>query len=318
MDNWSNKPDEPTTRNRGEGPWLESQRSSGFSQGSSEYDYGSQNPNTPGHVTGRPGQQTYRADMPDESREQIVVAPSEWSPLMRFAVGAAGGFLALRALRGDSPYSLPMGLVGVGLPATAAGNVDVSRLFGFGPPATRLVDVNETITLHAPVHEVYSFWNRLENFPRFMSHVRDVQETRTNHWLWTVDGPAGMPVTFDADVTEHVPDEIIAWRTSLDSMIQHGGSVRFQPAMDGGTKLIVTMSYNPPAGVVGHAVAKAFGIDPMKSISDDLQHLKSLIEEGQTTTHGETVRREQLAATPQSYPGQSTNPRQPNIDEQNY
>lgn len=40
------------------------------------------------------------------------------------------------------------------------------------------------------------------------------------------------------------------------------------------------MSYNPPAGVLGHAVAELFGVDPKHEMDDDLLRMKSLIETG--------------------------------------
>jgi uncharacterized membrane protein len=49
------------------------------------------------------------------------------------------------------------------------------------------------------------------------------------------------------------------------------------------------MTYLPPAGVVGHAVAQLFGVDPRQAMNDDLIRLKSLLEEGKTSTDETTV-----------------------------
>jgi uncharacterized membrane protein len=40
------------------------------------------------------------------------------------------------------------------------------------------------------------------------------------------------------------------------------------------------LSYTPPAGVVGHVVARLFGRDPETEIEEDLRRIKSLIETG--------------------------------------
>ena len=40
------------------------------------------------------------------------------------------------------------------------------------------------------------------------------------------------------------------------------------------------LSYNPPAGAVGHAIAKAFGADPKSEMDEDLLRMKSLLETG--------------------------------------
>jgi uncharacterized membrane protein len=49
------------------------------------------------------------------------------------------------------------------------------------------------------------------------------------------------------------------------------------------------MSYVPPVGVVGHAVAQLFGVDPRQAMHEDLIRLKTLLEEGKTTSEGRTI-----------------------------
>jgi uncharacterized membrane protein len=49
------------------------------------------------------------------------------------------------------------------------------------------------------------------------------------------------------------------------------------------------MSYNPPAGALGHAVATLFGSDPKSAMNEDLVRLKSLLETGKTTAKGKEV-----------------------------
>jgi uncharacterized membrane protein len=40
----------------------------------------------------------------------------------------------------------------------------------------------------------------------------------------------------------------------------------------------VELQYNPPAGLLGAAVAKMFGEDPARQIDEDLQSLKQVME----------------------------------------
>jgi uncharacterized membrane protein len=40
------------------------------------------------------------------------------------------------------------------------------------------------------------------------------------------------------------------------------------------------MSYSPPAGVLGHAVASLFGADPQTEMGEDIARLKSYFETG--------------------------------------
>ena len=49
----------------------------------------------------------------------------------------------------------------------------------------RGVHVRESIRLEVPVEDVYRFWRRLDNLPRFMTHLNRVTETAagTSHWV---------------------------------------------------------------------------------------------------------------------------------------
>jgi uncharacterized membrane protein len=78
-------------------------------------------------------------------------------------------------------------------------------------------------------------------------------------------------------------------------MVHTEGVVRFAPASDGGTRISIHMHYSPPAGVLGHGLARVFGADPKSEMDDDLVRLKSLLEIGKTRAHGTTVWRDDLA-----------------------
>jgi uncharacterized membrane protein len=133
-----------------------------------------------------------------------------------------------------------------------------------------------------PLEAVYAFWTLYENFPRFMSRVLDVRpSSREGQSHWTVEGPAGIPIEFDAEVSAAVPNEVFAWRTLDGSIVGHAGMVHFEPAPDGRTRLHIRMSYNPPLGWFGHGIAKAFGVDPKSSLDADLARIKTYLETGQ-------------------------------------
>jgi len=55
------------------------------------------------------------------------------------------------------------------------------------------------------------------------------------------------------------------------------------------------LSYNPPAGAIGHAAAWLLGQDLKTALDEDMVRLKSFLEHGKTTAaSGETVRRDAL------------------------
>lgn len=219
-----------------------------------------------------------------------------WPPATRLLAGAAGGGLAVYgAARRDAPGAL-LGIVGLGLLARGASNLPVDRLTGIGA-GHRAVDIQKTLNIDATVDEVYAFCISYENWPRFMSHVREIKTDGGARSHWVVDGPAGVPVSWDAVITQFVPNSLLAWQSVEGSMIRQDGIMRFSPNAEGGTRLDIRISYNPPAGAVGHAVATLFGANPERLMDEDFNRLKSLIEEGKTSARGTgEVTREDLAA----------------------
>ncbi|HZW04141.1 MAG TPA: SRPBCC family protein, partial [Anaerolineaceae bacterium] len=174
-------------------------------------------------------------------------------------------------------------------------NRDVKTLIGseMSEDGRGIIDIRKSITIQAPVEQVYNLWENFDNFPRFMEHVKEVRNMGGGRNHWIVRGPAGMDVEFDAMVTEKVPNELIAWESVADSSVKHKGRVRFN-RNNNRTRVQVWMTYIPPAGVLGHAVASLFGTDPKSAMDQDLARMKSLIEEGETTAHSEKVRKEDV------------------------
>ncbi|WP_437971190.1 hypothetical protein WMF04_18680 [Sorangium sp. So ce260] len=72
---------------------------------------------------------------------------------------------------------------------------------------------------------------------------------------WTAVGPAGIPVSWDAEMTQLVPNEVVAWRSLPGEAIENEGIVRFEECPEG-TRLDIKMSYSPPAGAIGHAARR--------------------------------------------------------------
>ncbi len=211
---------------------------------------------------------------------QPGIRQREWSPTTRLVTGTTGVALAsYGASRRDTPGVL-LATAGIGLLARAATNLEVRRLTGVGGDR-RAVDVQKTLTVDARIEQVFGFWSEYESFPRFMSRVLEVRPSkRVGQSHWTVAGPGGVPVSFDAEVTAFEPNARLAWSTLEGSLVAHAGEVYFERADDGRTRITVRMSYNPPGGWIGHGVATAFGVDPKHSFDADLARMKTLLETG--------------------------------------
>jgi uncharacterized membrane protein len=125
-------------------------------------------------------------------------------------------------------------------------------------------------------------WRDFERFPDFMAHLEEVRATGTTTSHWKARGPLGMTVEWDAEITDEVPGERIAWRSVEGSKIDNSGTVRFVTAPgDQGTELHVDMRYSPPAGAVGATIAKVLGEEPAVQLKDDLRRFKNIAETGE-------------------------------------
>jgi len=200
-----------------------------------------------------------------------------WSPGLRVIMGATGGALLINALAGRrSALGLLGGLGGAALIARSSANMPIDRLVGVRRPA---VELQKCIDVAAPVEQVFETFSQLERFPEFMTHVHEVRVRGDGTSQWTVEGPAGRAISWEAVTTRLEPNRLIAWRTLPGSSVEHAGLLRFEQTQ-GGTRVLVTMSYTPPGGALGHAIARLFGADPKSELNDDLMRMKVFLETG--------------------------------------
>lgn len=142
------------------------------------------------------------------------------------------------------------------------------------------------VTINKPAAELYRYWRDFANLPRFMSHLEAVQVLDGGRSHWRAKAPLGQSVEWDATIINEVENELIAWQSEEGAQVPNAGSVRFTPAPAGrGTEVRVTISYEPPAGQVGVAVAKLLGEEPSRQVSDDLRRFKQLMEAGELPTN---------------------------------
>ena len=229
-------------------------------------------------------------------RHYSEFAQENWTPVLRISAGALAGLGFYAALRNEGPVRWAAALGGTALLARAVSNRSFTGVFGFGDGG--VVDIDKTIHILAPVREVFDFWSKVENFPRFMSHLKEVRDLGNNRSHWVAAGPGGIAVPWDAEITSSEPHRLLAWKSVPGSLVRTAGRIRFEEDSTGGTRVTIRMSYCPPAGIFGHTVAWLFGADPKSEIDDDMVRLKSLLEIGKTRAHGETVWREQVVEQP--------------------
>lgn len=216
-----------------------------------------------------------RMEVPELAQEQ-------WTPAVRLLVGTGGAVLALYGLARKGIVGSLMTITGSGLMTRAASNRTLGQIAGVAGGRRGIV-VQKTVTLDVPISQAFSLWDHPENFPRFMDHVLEVRPQGEGRYHWVVAGPAGLPVSWDAVVTKREPNRLIAWKSVEGQMIENAGLVHFEPAGDNATRINIRLTYNPPAGVLGHAVATFFMADPKHEMDIDFVRAKQLLESGVST-----------------------------------
>jgi len=189
----------------------------------------------------------------------------------------AGGLLALYGLTRAGGAGKMLRTMGSGLLLGTAGRGKLSLGNASPHDRRRAVDIQKTLYIDAPVNQVYAFWSNYENFPLFMSHIREVEDLGGGRSRWSVSGPGGVPIEWRAVLTQQAPDQVIAWRSESGSMLENAGVIRFIPSGTG-TRVNLRFCYHPPAGGAGQAVAELLGSDPRVKLNEDLGRMKALLE----------------------------------------
>lgn len=215
---------------------------------------------------------------PRESRFEFM--QQNWSPAARVAAGTAGTAAIAYGVARHDPVGIAAAVAGAALLARSATNTELGRLIGV-TGGRSAVTVQKSINIDAPPDVVFRLWADFENFPFLMSNVLKVTKTDDGLSHWSVNGPGGVPIEWDAEITAFVENEMIAWKSLDGTAFPNAGYVHFEPNEAGGTELTIRISYNPPGGAVGHALAVAFGADPKSQMDADLMRMKSFLETGQ-------------------------------------
>jgi uncharacterized membrane protein len=160
------------------------------------------------------------------------------------------------------------------------------------------IRIAKAITINRSPEEVYRFWRDFQNLPRFMEHLESVQ-AHDGYSRWRARTVAGLVLEWDAELLMDTPNEYIGWRSIEGSKIRNQGSVRFRPAAGGkGTELFVELTFEPPGGAIGAALADLFGAHPAHQISEDLRRLKQVLEVGEVVHSDASIHRGPHPARP--------------------
>lgn len=132
------------------------------------------------------------------------------------------------------------------------------------------------VTVPASVHQVYELFSHFNDYPKFMSHIKQVTylDDERSHWVADVAGRQewlAMNEGWEQDKT-------IGWRSIRG--LKNNGIVSFTPASEGVTSLSVVVVYNPPAsalGDVGEILGAGMALE--KALQLDLDNFVQMVRE---------------------------------------
>lgn len=133
--------------------------------------------------------------------------------------------------------------------------------------------VEQSVEVAVPVRTAYDQWTQFESFPQFMDGVERIEQRTSTltHWVTSVDG---VKREFDAEITEQLPDERVAW-TTVGGDVRQAGVVTFHRIDDTTTKVMLQMDFDPEG--LAETVGDKLGF-VKRQVTGDLKRFKEFIE----------------------------------------
>ena len=201
--------------------------------------------------------------------------------LLSILAGTVMTYKALSQIRKHPLIAIQEVMVGgVLLYRGATGICPIYSRLGKDNTDTPAITISERFIVDKPREEVYTFWRNLENLPRFMKHLASVEEQSENRSQWKANLPGELvKLTWNAEITREEENSYIGWQSVEGSMVDNAGKVEFSDALNGsGTELNVEISYFPPAGSLGHGIAKLLNRVFEDKIREDVTNFKHFVE----------------------------------------
>jgi uncharacterized membrane protein len=132
--------------------------------------------------------------------------------------------------------------------------------------------IEQSIDVRVSARTAYNQWTQFEEFPKFMEGVISIQQLDDKRLLWCIN-IGGVEKSFEAEITEQIPDTRIAWHTL--SGAPNAGVVTFHSLSPDSTRIMLQMEYETEGVVEG--VGDMLGFTSRR-IKGDLDRFKEFIE----------------------------------------
>ncbi|RYF18075.1 MAG: SRPBCC family protein [Comamonadaceae bacterium] len=156
--------------------------------------------------------------------------------------------------------------------ALAAGGVLLSKKLKRSAATAGPSSIEVSTEVDVPLSTAYNQWTQFEEFPRFMHSVHEVRQLDDEHLHWKAS-VAGKQKEWDAEITEQLPDERIAWRSTSGPLNE--GAVSFEKLSESRTRIVLRMTYGPES--LGEKLGDALGAVKLEA-RRNLKNFKDLIE----------------------------------------
>ena len=98
------------------------------------------------------------------------------------------------------------------------------------------------------------------------------------HSRWVLKTSGKMPVVeWNAEIIDQEENRELSWRSLPGSKIETAGKINFADTLNG-THVTIIISYRPPAGYIGSALANFFNPALQKLVEDDILRFKRYVE----------------------------------------
>lgn len=141
-----------------------------------------------------------------------------------------------------------------------------------------MATTEKSIDVAVPIDTAYNQWTQFEEFPRFMADVESVEQRDDRHLHWKIN-VGGVDEEFDAEITEQIPEDRVAWRST--SGLDHAGVVTFHKLDDSTTRVMFQLEMAPSTTM--EAAAEKVGAVSLIA-ERDMRNFKEFIESRRTET----------------------------------
>lgn len=144
---------------------------------------------------------------------------------------------------------------------------------------------HRTVVIQKPVAEVFTYWNDFSRLPEFMYHLQSVEPIGEGRTHWTAHAILGRMVEWEAEVTERIENQCIAWRSLPGGDVDSIGRVEFRSISegaedsDGATEVDVLIRYQPTGGEIATTIAEWYDETVSDKLEEDLNNFKQLVED---------------------------------------